>query len=118
AAGAGRPLAQFHPSWDYFFARCGIPVAGAVEPYPGTEATPQYPESVARRLAEREVRALCTEPQLPRRPAEVVAEVLRAVNSGKPVRLCEIDPNGGVAGRMTYEELLRHNAAVLLEALQ
>jgi len=52
-----------------------------------------------------------TEPQLARRPAEVVAEAAG-------VRCYEMDPLGGVPGRETYSELLRYNARVLVEALQ
>jgi ABC-type Zn uptake system ZnuABC Zn-binding protein ZnuA len=57
------------------------------------------------------IKAVFTEPQLARRPAEVVAEA-----GGVPV--FEIDPLGGVPGKMRYEELIRSNAKVLNEALQ
>lgn len=107
----GASVILFHPSWDYFLERYGIRVAGLVEPFAGKEATAKYLADLAA-LTEREnVRAVLTEPQLARRPAEVVAEA-----AGVPC--FEIDPLGGVPGRDSYAELLRHNAAVLLEALQ
>jgi zinc transport system substrate-binding protein len=115
---AGRAIAVFHPSWDYFLDRYGIPIAGVVEPFPGKEATPRYLEELSRHLVEADIYAVCTEPQLPRRPAEVVAEACNAAGPERPVRICEIDPNGGVPGRESYAELLRHNAAQLVSALQ
>ena len=114
----GRPVAVFHPSWDYFLRRFGIPIAGTIEPFPGKEATAKYLKALIARLSEAKVRVLCTEPQLPRRPAEVVAEACENATPGRTVRICEIDPIGGVPGRVTYAELLEYNAAQLAEALQ
>jgi zinc transport system substrate-binding protein len=107
----GAAAILFHPSWGYFLARYGIRTAGTVEPFAGKEATPKFLAELTA-LAQREsVRAIFTEPQLARRPAEVVAEA-----AGVPCY--ELDPLGGVAGRETYAELLRYNARVLLEALR
>ncbi|MBM3288873.1 MAG: zinc ABC transporter substrate-binding protein [Candidatus Hydrogenedentes bacterium] len=107
----GRPVFMFHPSWSYFMHRYGVAVAGMVEPYPGKESSPKYLKGLIDTARARGVRAVFTEPQLPRRPAEVIAE-----ECGLP--LFEIDPNGGVEGRRTYRELIEYNAAMLKKALQ
>jgi zinc transport system substrate-binding protein len=107
----GKRVVLFHPSWNYFLRRYGIVVAGIVEPYGGKEMSPLYLKRLTDRLKTQDIAAVFTEPQLNRRPAEVVAE------SG-PWPLAELDPIGGVPGRTTYRELLLHNAQVLLETLQ
>ena len=107
----GRPVLMFHPSWTYFMHRYGLAVAGMVEPFPGKEPTPKFLTALVASAKEQGVRAVCTEPQLPRRPAEVIAQ-----ECGLP--LFEIDPNGGVDGRRTYRELIEYNAAMLMKALQ
>ncbi|GMV91735.1 MAG: ABC transporter substrate-binding protein [Candidatus Hydrogenedentota bacterium] len=108
---AGAPVVQFHPSWNYFLRRYGLRPGALVEPSPGKEATAQHIAEVAETIKRVGIKAVFTEPQLARRPAEVVAEA-----GGVPV--FELDPIGGVSGKMTYEELIRSNATVLLEALQ
>ena len=55
--------------------------------------------------------AVLTEPQLPKRPAEVVAE---AAN----IPLIELDPMGSVGGPQRYGEWLLESARHLREALE
>jgi ABC-type Zn uptake system ZnuABC Zn-binding protein ZnuA len=106
----GTAVALFHPSLDYLLHRYGIMVAAYVEPNPGREVSPQHLQRTIEKLTSAGVRAVFTEPQLPRRPAEVIAEAAS-------LPLFELDPLGGVAGRQTYVELLRYNAALLKKAL-
>ena len=101
----------FHPSWNYYLKRYGISVAAAIEPMPGHEPTPRHIQQIAELIERGNVRAVLTEPQLPRRAAEVVAE-------NSDVKIVEIDPIGGVEGRKTYAELLRYNTRALEEALR
>jgi ABC-type Zn uptake system ZnuABC Zn-binding protein ZnuA len=111
-AGLGdRPVFMFHPSWTYFMKRYGLRVAGMIEPFPGKEPTPKFLKALIDSAKRQNVRAVFTEPQLPRRPAEVIAEAC-----GLPLH--ELDPNGGVEGRRTYRELIEYNAAMLKQALQ
>lgn len=107
----GEPVVMFHSGWDYFLNRYGLELVAMVEPSPGKEATVQHITRIADLIRSRGVKAVFTEPQLARRPAEVAAEA-----GGVPVH--EVDPLGGVPGRMTYEELLRSNANIMIEALQ
>jgi len=107
----GRPVFMFHPSWNYFMHRYGLDVAGVIEPSPGKESTPKYIEGLIETARARKVRAVFTEPQLPRRPADVLAAA-----TGLPV--FELDPNGGTDGRRTYHELIDYNASQLRSALE
>lgn len=108
---AGESVILFHPSWCYFLDRYDMKVAALVEPAPGKERTPRYLRQVAEIAAAKQVKAIFSEPQLARGPAEVVAETTK-------LPLYELDPLGGVEGRMSYEELIRYNTAVLEKALQ
>ena len=104
-------MVLFHPSFLYLLKRYGMKYAGSIEPIPGKEASPQYIIEVTKRIQDLKVRAVFTEPQLARRPAEIVSE-----SAGVP--LFELDPNGGTQGKMTYEELMRYNAGVFAKALK
>ncbi len=108
---AGQVIALFHPSWKYYTDRYGLEVAALVEPYPGQESSPRYIRQVIEQLQEHGANVVFTEPQLPRRPAEVVAEAAS-------VRLMEIDPVGGAPQTSTYADLIRYNTQVFLKALQ
>jgi len=108
---AGEEIILFHPSWVYFLERYGLGVAALVEPAPGKEQSPRYLRRVSEIAREKNVKAIFSEPQLARRPAEVVAET-----AGLP--LFELDPLGGVEGLKDYESLIRHNARVLVQALE
>lgn len=106
-----RDVVLFHPSFRYFFSRYDFEIAAVLEPFPGKEPSPRYVKEVIDLIAAKNVPAVFTEPQLPRRPAEALAEAAR-------VPLYELDPIGGVPGRETYAELLRYNLRVLEEALR
>jgi zinc transport system substrate-binding protein len=105
------PVMVFHPSWDYFFARYNIPVAAVIEPFPGKEPTPRHLQQLIAQATEEAVCALFTEPQLPRRPAEVISETIETP-------LFELDPLGGGPGRESYRDLIMYNARLIRDALQ
>lgn len=107
----GGKLIVFHPSFYYFAKRYGLEIAAAIEPFPGKEPTPKYLVYLTSLLRNNGAMAIFSEPQLPREPAEAIAEAAH-------VKLYELDPNGGGEGRKTYEELIRYNADVLAEALK
>lgn len=107
----GAAVVSFHPSFTYLLDRYGLKYAGALEEMPGKEPSPKYLKELLATVKRENVRAIFTEPQLPRRPAEVVAEA-----SG--LKLFELDEIGGGEGRRTYEELVRYNAKTLRAALE
>ncbi|MEO8377422.1 MAG: metal ABC transporter substrate-binding protein [Candidatus Sumerlaeota bacterium] len=102
----GRAVFLFHPSFLYLLNRYGISYAGSVEDIPGKEGSPSRLIAIIEAVKKQHIPAIFTEPQLPRAPAEVIAE-------GAKVKLAELDPNGGVPGRMTYAQWLRYNVGVL-----
>ncbi|MDP3274333.1 MAG: metal ABC transporter substrate-binding protein [Deltaproteobacteria bacterium] len=104
-------IVTFHGSMSYFAVRYHLQIVAVVEPFPGREPTARYLAEVLRALENAGAAALFSEPQLDRRPAQVIAD-----QSHLP--LFEIDPVGGVPGRDSYELLMRHNVSVLDRALR
>lgn len=100
---------MFHPSFRYFFRRYGLKVAGVVELFPGREPGPKTIRELIKRVKHDNVRAICTEPQLPRKPAQVLAESV-----GLP--LFESDPLG--RDGESYADFLLRNAMVMNEAFR
>jgi zinc transport system substrate-binding protein len=106
----GEAFVPFHDAWPYFARRYGLDLVVEIEPFPGREPSPAYLRYALGEIEASGARAIFTEPQLSRRPAEVVAE-----SAGLP--LYTMDPVGGTAETESYADLLRFNARVLLEAL-
>ncbi|MBN2448574.1 MAG: zinc ABC transporter substrate-binding protein [Phycisphaerae bacterium] len=107
----GQSVFLYHPSFRYMLKRYGLEYGGAIEQFPGKEPSPKYLQELTQRLRAAHAKAIFTEPQLSRRPAEVVA---REVN----IRVGVLDPIGGVLGRKSYAEMIRYNASTLLEYLK
>lgn len=107
----GRRLVTFHDSWPYLARRYGLEVAGVIELAPGREPGPRHLAGIVERIRSLKVGAVFAEPQLPSRPAEVIAR-----EAG--VRLVLLDPLGGVPGREGYLDLMRYNLRRLEEGLR
>jgi len=108
---AGAPFVPFHDAWPYFAARYGLDLVVEIEPFPGREPSPAYLRTALALIRDSGARVIFGEAQLERRAAEVVA-----AEAG--VALAILDPLGGLPERESYQELLRWNAAVLLESLR
>lgn len=108
---AGAPFVPFHDAWPYFAARYGLDLVVEIEPFPGREPSASYLVEVLAQVASSGARTIFTEPQLGRRPAQVVAQ-----EAG--VELAELDPLGGFPGRESYQDLLRFNAAAVAVGLK
>ncbi len=108
---AGAAFVPFHDAWPYFAARYGLDLVVQIEPFPGREPSPAYLRTALGLIRDSGARVIFGEAQLERRPAEVVA-----AEAG--VALAILDPLGGLPDRESYQELLRWNAAVLLESLR
>lgn len=107
----GAAFVPFHDAWPYFANRYGLDLVVEIEPFPGREPSPEYLLYALGLIAETEAKAIFSERQLSPRPAAVVAEA-----AGLPLYM--LDPEGGGATDVeSYQELLRFNAAVILEAL-
>lgn len=100
-----------HPSFRYFLRRYALYYAGAVEALPGKEPTAKTIVELVAKVKRSHTKAIFSEPQLPKKNVELIA---RSAN----VKVFELDPNGGTPGKMTYFEIVRYNAFVLLNALK
>ncbi len=107
----GKYLFLFHPSFRYFARRYGLIYGGSVEIDPGIEPPARYAENLMEKIKKSGTKALFTEPQFPKIPAKVIAQSL-------VLKLYQLDPIGGTAGREYYLDLIVHNALVLKEALE
>ncbi len=108
---AGSKVMISHPFFQYFFKRYDIHLVGIVEAIPGKEPTPRQLKGYIEQVKQQKVKAIFDHLQLPDRAAKLVAEAAG-------IKLCQLDPLGGVAGRQSYDELLLYNARLILEALQ
>jgi zinc transport system substrate-binding protein len=100
-----------HPFFQYFFRRYDLNLVGIVEAIPGKEPTPKQLKAYIEQVKQNKVKAIFDHIQLPDRAAKLVAEA-----SG--LKICHLDPLGGVAARQNYDELLLYNAKLILEALR
>lgn len=108
---AGEPFVPFHDAWPYFASHFGLDLVIEIEPFPGREPTARELAQAIDAIDRAGATAVFSEVQLSERPARVLAD-----EAG--VRLGVLDPIGGAPGRRGYAELLRYNAAVILEALR
>ncbi len=106
----GRSIIQAHASWDLFFERYGIRVAGTLESTPGASQPPPEFAEIFDAVSRGDVFAVIAEPQLPREPLETLA--------ANKVPIVELDPLGGGAGMSSYAALIRTNAQRLADAAQ
>lgn len=100
-----------HPFFQYFFQRYGINLVGIIEATPGKEPTPRQLKGYIEQVKQKQVKAIFDHIQLPDRASKLVAEAAG-------LKVCHLDPLGGVSGRQSYDELLLYNAKLILEALQ
>lgn len=107
----GKTVILSHPFFSYFFYRFQIQLSDLIEKIPGKEPTPRELKNLIDMVHQNRIKAIFYHAQLPDRAARVVAEA-----SGIP--LVELDPLGGRPGRISYFELLRYNAQIVLEALK
>lgn len=104
-----RSIVTFHGSFAYYAARYGLTIAAVIEPFPGKEPTPKYLKEVLGAIDKAKPAAMFSEPQLDKKPAQVVADQAK-------IPLFELDPIG--ADGDTYESLLDKNTSVLDKALR
>ncbi|MBK9260076.1 MAG: zinc ABC transporter substrate-binding protein [Polyangiaceae bacterium] len=106
-----KTIVTFHGSMGYYAERYGLRISAVIEPFPGKEPTARYVKDVLTAIEKSKAAALFSEPQLDRRPAQVIADQAK-------LPLFELDPIGGSTGVETYEKLLEKNTEVLDKALK
>jgi zinc transport system substrate-binding protein len=107
AAGTLR-IVTLHDAWGYFADAYGIEIIGTYEPSAAREPTPAYLAELSEAIAASGSRALFSEPG-------AALGTLATFAADNRLEIRELDPEGGgVPGRMSYIELMRFNAEVLL----
>ena len=103
---------SFHPAFSYLAKRYGLKEVGVMELAPGREPTPRHLQDIIAAVRRYGIRVIFTEPQLNPRAAEVIAQ-----EAG--VRVLMLDPMGGRPPYGSdYLKLMRHNLAVMAEAMK
>jgi zinc transport system substrate-binding protein len=103
---------SFHPAFSYLAKRYGLKQVGVMELAPGREPTPRHLQDIIAAVRRYGIRVIFAEPQLNPRAAEVIAQ-----EAG--VRVLMLDPMGGQPPYGSdYLKLMRHNLAVMAEAMK
>lgn len=106
-----RNVVTFHNVFDHLARDYGLTIVGLVESAPGQQPSAGEVRRLVRTIRDKGVPVLFTEPQSPRRIADVIAR-----EAGIPVR--ELDPVAtGSTDPGFYEEAMRRNLATLKGAL-
>lgn len=106
---AGAAFVPFHDAWPYFARRYGLDLVAEIEPSPGREPSARYLAEALAKIRSSGAKAIFSDAQLPRRPAEVVAE-----QAGLPLYV--LDPEGS-GGAQSYQEMMLTNARTIAAAL-
>jgi zinc transport system substrate-binding protein len=107
-----RDYVTFHPAYAYFSKRYGLRQVGVIEASPGREPSPRHLQRIIAAIKKSGVKAVFAEPQLNSRVAEVIGQ-----EAG--VKVLILDPLGGRPPYgSSYIKLMRHNLAVLVQAMQ
>lgn len=106
-----KPVITLHDGWNYFANEYGIDVIGTFEPEPGKEPGPRYLQELQEAIDEHGVKVVFSEPQLSK-------DVLKALSNDLNIEIIELDPIGGLEGRMSYIDLMKYNALAIYNALK
>ena len=105
-----RDFIAAHSSWVYFAHRYGLRQVGAIEESPGKEPTPAELNRIIKIARKNHVRAVFSEPQLPPKPAQVIAQEVGA-------KVLTLDPLGAPPD-YDYLKTMRENIREIAKALK
>lgn len=108
-----RRVITFHGAFGYLFSRYHLEMAGVIEQFPGNEPSAEYLRKLVDVIQESKVKVIFAEPQLPDRPAQVIAREI----GGRLERLDPCETILSDAPESTYLERQRKNLATLHAAL-
>ena len=74
----GTKVVSYHKSFDYFFTRFGLELAGTIEARPGLEPSASYINNLIQQLKGAGVKLVIIEPYRPRKTPEYVAQAIGA----------------------------------------
>jgi zinc transport system substrate-binding protein len=107
-----RGFITFHGSFQYFAERYKLQILAVIEPFPGSQPSGDYIETVLKVVKSKKVPALFSEPQLDPRPAKVLADEAK-------IPLGSLDPvGGGSAETDSYEKMIRYDVGQLEKFLK
>ncbi len=110
-----KKFVSFHPAFVYYAHRYGLEQVGVIEELPGKEPSAGDVAELVNAMKEQGVQVVFTEPQFNPRVAETIAS-----ETGAEVVLKSLDPLGdpGEAEVNTYVKLIKHDTAVMAEAMK
>ena len=104
-------FATMHDAWGYFNDAFNLNLIASFEPTGAESPTPKYLNALRKKIKEKKVIALFSEPQL---SLNSIAQFLEDQNLKTEI----LDPLGGIKGRMSYQELLKFNIDILVKTLK
>lgn len=106
----GASLVVFHDAWYYFADALGLSVAGVFKLSAADEPSPRHLAILKNIIQEKNITTLFIEPQISSAAIEGFVEENNLTTA-------ELDPVGGIPGRLTYNELMRYNIEEIVKAL-
>ncbi len=104
-------IITFHDAFSYLTRDYGFDVVASIEEFPGRTPSASYIAEVGRIIEDENVRVLFKEPQLS-------DEIVNVLASDYNAQVYTLDPIGGTAGRVTYQEIIRYNVETIISALE
>ena len=109
---AGRQIITFHEAFTYFAQAYGLEVAGVIANEPGQDPSTREIAQTCDLVSEKGIGTLFVEPQYPQKAAETIARETGA-------SMYTLDPVvSGDGTPESYENIMRENARILMEALE
>jgi len=113
AAFSKKDFVALHPAWAYFARRYGLTQAGAIEELPGQEPSGKKIKKLIDDIIQRKIDVVFAEPQTNPKAAQVVAD-----EAGARLLFLDALGNPDKPDVSTYIKMVRHDAAVMEEALR
>lgn len=108
----GAQIISFHEAYDYFAQRYGLTIAGAVETHEGGEPGTRELVETVELIRSHGIRAIFIEPDYQGSAAGILSRETGA-------QLCTLNPVTQGGDTLTaYEDIMRENASIILEAIQ
>ena len=107
-----RRVIVHHPAWPYFARRFGFSIEGEIVSQVGAEPSAKHLQALVKRIRDKQIRVIVSEPQLNQKIPQVLARETDA-------RVVVLTPlPGGIPGTQTYLDMLRYDVLELAKALE
>ncbi|MCH6556786.1 MAG: zinc ABC transporter substrate-binding protein [Nitrospirae bacterium] len=107
-----RRVIVHHPAWPYFARRFGFSIEGEIVSQVGAEPSAKHLQALVKRIRDKQIRVIISEPQLNQKIPQVLARETNA-------RVVVLTPlPGGIPGTQTYLDMLRYDVLELAKALE